>query len=170
MWIRVNIGSGDGLLPDGTKPLPEPMLTYYQWVMCYSHERFHSKHIDDDHTSTNALLFRDFIHIVLGHGLESHPEWECPHEFPISRLIPYAALPPINNPWVSGLIRTQHHAINYPGMIELMSQWLSLKSESKCEQSMGLQAKKGLDSFTISLHSPNSRQFIMESHQVKTVY
>ena len=26
--IWVNIGSGNGLLPDGTKPLPEPMLTY----------------------------------------------------------------------------------------------------------------------------------------------
>ena len=24
---QVNIGSGNGLLPDGTKPLPEPMLT-----------------------------------------------------------------------------------------------------------------------------------------------
>ena len=23
----VNIGSGNGLVPDGTKPLPEPMLT-----------------------------------------------------------------------------------------------------------------------------------------------
>ena len=33
--IMVNIGSGNGLLPDGTKPLPEPMLTYHlsevQW-------------------------------------------------------------------------------------------------------------------------------------------
>ena len=28
--IWVNIGSGNGLLPDGTKPLPEPMLTYHQ--------------------------------------------------------------------------------------------------------------------------------------------
>ena len=27
--IWVNIGSGNGLLPDGTKPLPEPMLTYH---------------------------------------------------------------------------------------------------------------------------------------------
>ena len=27
---QVNIGSGDGLLPDGTKPLPEPMLIYHQ--------------------------------------------------------------------------------------------------------------------------------------------
>ena len=26
-WIYVNIGSGDGLLPDGTMPLPEPILT-----------------------------------------------------------------------------------------------------------------------------------------------
>ena len=28
--IWVNIGSGNGLLPDGTKPLPEPMLMYHQ--------------------------------------------------------------------------------------------------------------------------------------------
>ena len=26
----VNIGSGNGLLPDGTKPLPEPMLSHHQ--------------------------------------------------------------------------------------------------------------------------------------------
>ena len=29
MWF--NICSGNGLLPDGTKPLPEPMWTLYQW-------------------------------------------------------------------------------------------------------------------------------------------
>ena len=29
-WIYANIGSGNGLLPDGTKPLPEPMLIYHQ--------------------------------------------------------------------------------------------------------------------------------------------
>ena len=29
--IWVNIASGNGLLPDGTKPLPEPMLTDHQW-------------------------------------------------------------------------------------------------------------------------------------------
>ena len=28
--IWVNIGSGNGLLPDGTKPLPEPVLAYHQ--------------------------------------------------------------------------------------------------------------------------------------------
>ena len=29
--IYVNIGSGNDLLPDGTKPLTEPMLTDYHW-------------------------------------------------------------------------------------------------------------------------------------------
>ena len=36
--IWVNIGSCIGLLPNGTKPLPEPMLTYHQIVLCYSHK------------------------------------------------------------------------------------------------------------------------------------
>ena len=26
--VLVNIGSGNGLLPDGTKPLPDPVSTY----------------------------------------------------------------------------------------------------------------------------------------------
>ena len=30
--IWVNIGSDNGLLPDGTKPLPEPMLTYIKYA------------------------------------------------------------------------------------------------------------------------------------------
>ena len=28
MCILVNIGLGNGMLPDGNKPLPEPMLTF----------------------------------------------------------------------------------------------------------------------------------------------
>ena len=28
-WRLVNIGSGDGLMPSGNKPLPEPMLTLF---------------------------------------------------------------------------------------------------------------------------------------------
>ena len=31
--IWVNMGSGNGLLPDGTKPLPEPMWTDHQWSL-----------------------------------------------------------------------------------------------------------------------------------------
>ena len=30
--IWINIGSANGLLPDSTKPLPEPMLTYYEFM------------------------------------------------------------------------------------------------------------------------------------------
>ena len=38
----VNIGSGNGLLPDGTKPLPEPMLTDNQWSpMTFVLREFH---------------------------------------------------------------------------------------------------------------------------------
>ena len=29
IWVK--IGSDNGLLPDGTKPLPEQTLIYYQW-------------------------------------------------------------------------------------------------------------------------------------------
>ena len=27
LWLEVNMGSGNGLVPSGNKPLPEPMLT-----------------------------------------------------------------------------------------------------------------------------------------------
>ena len=37
--IGVNIGSGNGLLPDGTKPLPEPMLTLRWLKSCGIHPK-----------------------------------------------------------------------------------------------------------------------------------
>ena len=38
----VNIGSGNGLMPVGTKPLPEPMLTYHHWnPSAFSWQQFH---------------------------------------------------------------------------------------------------------------------------------
>ena len=41
--IWINIGSGNGLLPDDTKPLPEPMLTNHQWgILTFIWEQFHS--------------------------------------------------------------------------------------------------------------------------------
>ena len=42
--IWVNIGSGNGLLPDSTKPLPEPMLTDHQWSpMTFILGQFHKR-------------------------------------------------------------------------------------------------------------------------------
>ena len=43
----VNFGSGKGLLPDSTKPLPEPMLSHHQQVQQQSpngvfHKRYTS--------------------------------------------------------------------------------------------------------------------------------
>ena len=35
-YIWVNIGSDDGLLPDGTKPLPEPVLNNQQTNLWHS--------------------------------------------------------------------------------------------------------------------------------------
>ena len=50
-WILVNIGAGNGLLPDGTKPLPEPMLTnLQQGLVAFTGGQFHRK------CSTNLSL------------------------------------------------------------------------------------------------------------------
>ena len=41
----VNIGSDNGLLPDGTKPLPEPMSTSHPWgLMAFTWGHFHRKY------------------------------------------------------------------------------------------------------------------------------
>ena len=41
-WILVNIGLGNGLLPEGAKPLPEPMLIYHQWErVAFTWGQFH---------------------------------------------------------------------------------------------------------------------------------
>ena len=43
-YVWVNIGSGNGLLPEGTKPLPKPMLTYHQLgSAAITWEQFHSE-------------------------------------------------------------------------------------------------------------------------------
>ena len=42
---QVNIGSGNGLVPEATKPLPEPMLTYHwRGFMTFTWEHFHRKY------------------------------------------------------------------------------------------------------------------------------
>ena len=38
-WIWVNTGSGNGLVPDGTKPLPESMWTNHHWDFVAIHTR-----------------------------------------------------------------------------------------------------------------------------------
>ena len=44
----VDIGSGNGLLPDGTKPLPEHVLINLKWsVVAFTWGQFHKISIDD---------------------------------------------------------------------------------------------------------------------------
>ena len=39
-----HIGSGNGLLPDGTKPLPEPMFTLHEWdSVAFNWEQLHGE-------------------------------------------------------------------------------------------------------------------------------
>ena len=53
--IWVNIGSGNGLLPDGTKPLPELMLTDHQWSpVTFILGQFHKRCLN--HQSLKSVL------------------------------------------------------------------------------------------------------------------
>ena len=49
--IWINSGSGNGFLPDGIKPLPEPMLTYHQWIRMI----FIWCHFTKDNSANNRL-------------------------------------------------------------------------------------------------------------------
>ena len=52
--IWVNIGPGNGLLPDGTKPLPEPMLTCHKYgPVTFIWGQFHKRYLS--HWPLNQL-------------------------------------------------------------------------------------------------------------------
>ena len=66
--ILVNIGSGNGLVPNGAKPIPEPVLTYHQWgPATFIWGQFHKKYlIYQELKLAWNLLFQNFIHISQG--------------------------------------------------------------------------------------------------------
>ena len=63
-----NIGSGNGLLPDGTKPLSEPMLTFHHLIpVTYMERQFHQRYLN--HQSLKSvwkLHTQNFIEIPQG--------------------------------------------------------------------------------------------------------
>ena len=60
--IWVDIGSGNGLLPDSTKALPEPMLTYHHSCsVAFIWEQLHKK------CSWTWSVFRDYIYKMYNH-------------------------------------------------------------------------------------------------------
>ena len=52
-WIWVNIGLGNRLLPDGTNPLPEPMLSYHE-VPWHSSKAIVIKWFEDTYQQNNV--------------------------------------------------------------------------------------------------------------------
>ena len=62
IWLhRINITSSICLLPDGTKPLPEQMLTYHQWgIVAFTWGPFH-KYLLKIYIPENSLKFTNLI-------------------------------------------------------------------------------------------------------------
>ena len=73
----VNIGSGNGLLPDGTKPLPEPMLSYHQRCsVAFTCEQFQKRcSWTWSVTSVCRLYFLNYCHISQKVNSASEISW-----------------------------------------------------------------------------------------------
>ena len=66
--IWVNIGSGNGLLPDGTKPSPEPLLIYHQYGLLASiWVQFYKTYFNQQSLQlAGKLLSKNFFEISQG--------------------------------------------------------------------------------------------------------
>ena len=62
-YIWVNIGTGNAFLPDGTKPLPAPVLTYHRLgPVTSSLGQFHKKYLSHQSLQlTKSYLSRAFL-------------------------------------------------------------------------------------------------------------
>ena len=77
-----NVGSGNGLLPDGTNPLPEPVLTNHQWgLMAFIWGQFHRKcfHSQSHSLSLTLSLYLDLSIFLLDMSLRFTNLWLQPH-------------------------------------------------------------------------------------------
>ena len=73
--IWVNIGLGNGLLPDGTKPLPEPMLAYHQWgPKTFTWKKFHERY--PNHQSLK-WTWKPFLNSPRGQWVKSNDRFWC---------------------------------------------------------------------------------------------
>ena len=67
--IWVNISSANGLLPDGTKPLPEPILTYHQRdALAFSSQDniYWNTQANNPHVIKNLHTYISYSHISQG--------------------------------------------------------------------------------------------------------
>ena len=62
--IWVNIGSGNGLLPHSTKPLPKPMLTYHKGLVTFIWEPISEEILQQSMTQlVKKLLIKNIVQI-----------------------------------------------------------------------------------------------------------
>ena len=88
--IWVNIVSGNGLVPDGTKPLPEPMLTYHQEVKCQSSRSTWWRHQMETFSALLATL----------QGIHGSPV-NSPHKRPVTWSLMFSLICAWINDWVN---------------------------------------------------------------------
>ena len=67
IYISVNFGSDNDLLPDGTKPLPEPMLTYHQGCSVDSPESNFTFHTQKNCFNLICSIYSAISCYLLGH-------------------------------------------------------------------------------------------------------
>ena len=73
--LDVNTGSGNGLLSDGTKPLPEPML---KWLRIWNGDKFDQRKINVLWSPLRAIVIkrRGYFHWSTGESMVwSLPNW-----------------------------------------------------------------------------------------------
>ena len=93
--IWVNIGSGNGLVPDSTKPLPEPMLTNHQWSpVTFRSGQFHKRCLNHQSNPFENYMSKISFNFPRGQWVNyivdktSVPEAEHQSEFELTKAAP----------------------------------------------------------------------------------
>ena len=75
--IWVNIGSDDGLLFDGTKPVSESVLTYHLWGLWHSYEGTFIGYAHDIPDMSSQIIIKKLQpHLQGANGLKKHDSIE----------------------------------------------------------------------------------------------
>ena len=79
--IWVNIGSGNGLLPDGTKPLPEPMFTYHKYgPLTFIWGQFHKRYLSHWPQKSAWKLLPGASELMAQYGTVCFSQPHLPHQ------------------------------------------------------------------------------------------
>ena len=116
--IWVNAGPGNGLLPDGTKSLPEPMLTYPKYgLMTFIWGQFHERYLSQwPLKSAWNLLIWNLLWI--SQGFNSSRFWWRIHALTVISLAPS---PWLNQCWLIITVTPRNKLrLTFDGRISIM--------------------------------------------------